>query len=94
MALVLADVVERADVRMLEARDVPRFALEPLAPARHRRPDAGRQHLDGDEAIEPRVARLVDLAHAAFADEGEDLVGTEPGAGGSMSDWTKITRSG
>ena len=39
------------------------------------------QDLDRDRAIEPRVARLVDLAHAARAEGGEDLVRAEAGAG-------------
>src|SRR5262249_12695699 len=33
---------------------------------------------DRDDAIQPRVARLVDFAHAAFADGGQDLVRAEP----------------
>ena len=32
--------------------------------------DVGRQDLDGDRAIEARVAGLVDLPHAACADGG------------------------
>ena len=71
-----ADVVERADVRMVERRDRPRLALEALA-------DCGfggelrRQHLDRDVAIEPRVAGAIHLAHAAGAEQRDDLVGPE-----------------
>src|SRR5262249_49905310 len=36
-----------------------------------------REDLDRDRPLEPRVARLVDLAHASGADRGQDLVGTE-----------------
>ena len=41
-AVLLADVVERADVRMVEPRDGPGLALEALAPVglRRRRPEA------------------------------------------------------
>ena len=42
---------------------------------------SARQHLDRDGAIEPRVARFVDLAHAARAEGGEDFIRTESGAG-------------
>ena len=80
MALVLADVVQRTDVRMFEPRDVPRLALEPLAPLRIGG-EARRQHLDGHRAVEPRVLRLEHLAHPALADEGDDFIRAEPRAG-------------
>jgi hypothetical protein len=76
-----ADVVERADVRVVEARDRARLALEAGA-------DLGvvdevrRKHLDRDFAAEPRIARAIDLAHAAGAERGEDFVGTEASRGG------------
>ena len=40
------------------------------------------QDLDGDLAIELRIPRAVDLAHAAGAEGREDLVGTESRACG------------
>ena len=40
------------------------------------------QDLDRDNAIETRVARFVDLAHAARAERRDDLVRAETGAGG------------
>ncbi len=49
-----------------------------------------RQDLDRDRAIEPRVLRLVDLAHSPGADWREDLVGTEAGSGGKGQDWRKL----
>ena len=39
------------------------------------------QHLDGDGAVQAGVGGLVDLAHAAGAEGGVDLVGAEGGAG-------------
>ncbi len=78
---LLADVVERADVRVVEARDRLRLALEAGA-------DLGlvrkvrRQDLHGDVAAEAGVLRAVDLAHAAGAQRREDFVGTESGSGG------------
>src|SRR5262245_41602248 len=37
----------------------------------------GRQELDRDLAVEPRVAREIDLSHAAFAQRAKDQIGTE-----------------
>src|SRR5262249_8271276 len=62
--LLLPDVVERADVRMVEAGDGPRLALEPRSDLGVRREVRGK-HLHRDDAIEARVARAVDLAHTA-----------------------------
>ena len=76
-----ADVVDRADIRVLERGDRAGLALESRAPLRIGR-HVGRQHFDGDRAIEPRVAGLVDFAHPAGAERREDLVGAEAGAGG------------
>ena len=64
-----ADVVDGADVRVVQRGDRPCFTLKPLA----REVGAGeprRQHLDGDLAVEARVARAIDLAHTAGADGG------------------------
>ena len=41
----------------------------------------GREDLDGDVPAEARVARAIDLAHAAGADERDDLIRAEAGAG-------------
>jgi len=79
-AVLFADVVQRADVRVLELRDRARFAIEPfseLGISGERR----WQDLDGDDAIETRVARLVDLAHSAGADGRLNFVRAEPNAG-------------
>ena len=76
---VAADVVDRADVRVVQRGDRPRLVLEAQPRFRVGRERAG-QHLDGDRAIEPGVARAVDLAHSARAERGDDFVGTETGA--------------
>ncbi len=78
--ILTADVVERADVRVVQPRHGARFALEPL-PAVGLCRRRGWQHLDGDGASDARVQRAVDVAHASLAEEDADLVGTEPGAG-------------
>ena len=67
MLVVPADVVERADVRMVRAARSRGFALEPRAELRIASEGFG-QNLDGDGAIEAGVARLVHLAHAAGAE--------------------------
>jgi hypothetical protein len=78
---VVADVVERADVGMLERGDRARLAVEALAELRVGG-KGRRQDLDGDGAIEPGVARAVDLPHAAGADGIADFVWTETRPGG------------
>ena len=72
----MADVEQRADVRMIERRDRARLALEAVAKLRVGRERRG-EDLDRDGAIEPRVARAIDLAHAARADERDDFIGAE-----------------
>ena len=76
----LAHVVERADVGMLETRDAARLPFEAIAPGGVRG-HFGRQHLDGHGAIETRVGGAIDLAHAALANQAENLVRAKPGAG-------------
>ena len=80
-AVLLAHVVQRADVRMIELRDRAGLAIEALAELRVGR-EGVRENLDRDRAIEPRVAGFVDLAHPAGADERQDFVRAEASAGG------------
>ena len=77
----MANVMQRADVGMVQARDGPSLAIEALPGVRTAGEMLG-QDLDGDGAIEPRVAGAVDLSHAARTECGLDFVGTEFGAGG------------
>ena len=53
-----------------------RFTAEP-PPCRLVAERAGRQHLEGDVAIEVLVAGAVDLAHPAFAQLRGDLIVTQ-----------------
>jgi hypothetical protein len=89
-AVLFADVVQRADVRVLELRDRARFTIEPLSELRIAS-KRGWKDFDGDDAIETRVAGLVDLTHAAGADGGLNLVRAEPHAGrkGKTPDCTR-----
>src|SRR5579863_2452487 len=68
------DIVDLADVGMIERRDGVSFLLET-------RRVLALQALDADDAIEARVARLVDLSHAARPDGREDFVRAEFVAG-------------
>src|ERR1700676_1641755 len=70
-----ADVVNLADIRMIERGDGFGFALEALR-------ELGGGNLDSYVAIQARIARAVDLAHAARADGRENLIGAQVVAGG------------
>jgi hypothetical protein len=72
--ILIADVVECADVRMVQRCDSAGFAFEAgtqILP----RGDVFRQNLDSNRAVEASVAGLVDFAHSSSADRGEHLVG-------------------
>ena len=75
-AVVFPDVVQRADVRVGQLRDRARFAIEARAEMRISS-ERVRENLDRHCAVEPRVAGLVDLAHPASAEGGENFVGAE-----------------
>jgi hypothetical protein len=76
----VADVVQRADVGMVQRGDGLRLALEALANLLVAGQHRGNQ-LDGDIAIQARIARAMDLPHAAGAERAEDLVGSESCSG-------------
>jgi hypothetical protein len=76
--LCFPDIVKRANVRVIQGGDRARLAVEALTELRVGR-ERGRQHFDRDDAIEARVARLVDFPHAARTKGGLDLVGAQPG---------------
>ena len=80
-SLVLADVVNGADVRVIELGHRACLAFEPLAQLRVRR-KRGWQHLDCHGAIEAPVARPIHFAHSARAYWCNDFIGTEPSAVG------------
>ena len=78
-AVGLADIVDAADVRMIELRDGVRFPFETSA-ALPVIGDVGGEDLDRDVAIEPAVSRPIDFAHAASAEERVDFVRAESSA--------------
>ena len=61
---------------MIQRSQQPRLALEAREPLAVGRERVG-QDLDRDVAPEPRVARAIDLAHAAGTQERDDLVHTQ-----------------
>ena len=71
-----ADVVERADVRVVQLRDRAGFALETL-PQVGTRGEMCRQDLDGDVALEPAVPGAVHLTHATRPNPSDDLIRPE-----------------
>src|SRR5437879_3668620 len=79
-AILMAHVEPGAVVGMLQRRDSTRFTVEALAQLRIGG-ELRWQDLDRDRPIEPRVARAVDLAHAAGSERRDDLVWPETNAG-------------
>ena len=79
-AIDAADVVDAADVGMIQRSDSSCLAFEAGSQIRIVS-DFTRQNLDRHRAIEAGVAGFVDLAHATRAKRAEDFVGAETGAG-------------
>lgn len=61
-----ADVIQRADVRVVQTRHSACLLFEALSQLDVRR-HMFREHFDRDNAIEPGGRGLVDLTHPAFA---------------------------
>jgi hypothetical protein len=73
LAVLLVDVVDRADARVVERRRRARLPAQPLE--RHRvGAQLGRQELQGDLATEPLVLGPIHHAHAARAQPRQDAV--------------------
>jgi hypothetical protein len=79
-AVVLAGVVERQHVRVIDRRGDARLALEALAQARIVR-ELRDDQLERHDALECHLRRAVDDTHAAAAGDGVDQVTSELGAG-------------
>jgi hypothetical protein len=75
------DLVDGDDVGVVEGRGRTRLVLEAGEASSIGR-YLGRELLDGDVPSELRIARAVDLAHAAGPEEADDLIPAEQGAGG------------
>ena len=77
--VVGANVVERADMGMVERGDRPRLPLESLA-------ELLGGEFDGDDTAQAGVQPAVDRSHAALAQRTENLVRTKPCA------WRQVGR--
>ena len=71
-AACLAEVVQRDDVRVIQARESPRFAGESLGEGGVRA-DLGRENLERDQTVEPPLACLVNGSHSAVAKQFQDF---------------------
>ena len=60
--VIRADVVQSADVGVIQRGHGAGFPIEALG-------EPFLRHLDRNQAVQPRVARLVHFAHAALADQ-------------------------
>jgi len=76
---LFTDVVQCADMGMVDPGNRAGLPIEALTEVRVRR-KRGRQDLDGNGAIEPRVARFVDLSHPTGTDQRQDFVRAEAGS--------------
>ena len=86
MPRLFFEAVNRGDVGVIQRGEHFRFALkarEPIGVSR----DGRRQSLDRNLALQLRVRRAVDLAHAAGADGGDHFIGTETRAGSEGQGW-------
>ena len=73
------------DVGVIEGREDLRLPREPGEPVRISR-ESVWEDLQGNLAVELRVGGLPDLAHAAFPEEGGDVVMPEAGTGAESHD--------
>ena len=73
-SVLMSCIVKRADMRMIQAGNRLRFALEAFAQVSAVGEMSGK-NLDGDDSIEARIAGLVHLAHSTRTNSGEDFVG-------------------
>ena len=75
-ALRFFEPVNARDVWMVERRQEPRFAVEPLQALGILRQRFG-QDLESDFAAQSRIASFPDLTHPALAERGEHFIGAE-----------------
>jgi hypothetical protein len=80
-AILVSDVVQRANVGMIQRGDGARLTLEALFGLCVRR-KMRRQNLDRNVSPQPRIARAIHFAHAPRAKGGLNLVGSEFRASG------------
>jgi hypothetical protein len=72
--IIRANIVEDADIRVIQGRDGVRFPFEASA-------ETHGSDLDGNCAIEAQVSGFIDGAHAAGSERRQDLVRSKLRAG-------------
>ncbi len=77
----LFEPINRCDVLVIQRGQDLRFASKASQAIGIER-ERLRQDLQRDVTIQPRIPRAIDLAHPAFAELGEDLVGSDLGSRG------------
>src|SRR5215472_1707818 len=75
-SFLVADIMEHANMWMIETRNDPGFALEPLLANRVGGKVRG-QNLDRDRALKPGVAGAIHLTHSTRTQGRNDLIGSE-----------------
>src|SRR5215831_21251579 len=68
--VIRPDIVERADIGVVERSHSPRFAIKSLS-------ELFIGHFDGDDPTQPHVPGFVNATHPASPDGSKDLVWTE-----------------
>lgn len=79
--LVMAEVIERADVRMIENGNRSRLTVETSA-GRRIRAEAFGEYLDRHRSIKAPIARAIHLTHSTGANGRDDFVGPDACARG------------
>ena len=77
-SFVLADRMDREEMRVLDRRGGPALPEKPTPGIRIAGPVAG-QHLDRHPPVEPVIVSQVDPAHRAGADQAQDSVAADHG---------------
>ena len=72
--VLLSDVMEDTDVRMIQTGDSLCFALESLAQFSSVG-EMSRKNFDGNDSIETRIAGFINLTHSTRTDRGENFIG-------------------
>jgi hypothetical protein len=88
-AVLRADVVKCADIRVLERGNSFGLALHALLQFRVRG-KMRRQNLDGNGAVEPGVLGPIHLTHATRAERRFDFVGAKSRARGQSHAWAQL----
>ena len=90
-AVLPSDIVERADIRMVEAGNCAGFALEALTNF-GRISQMKRQYFQRNSAVEPCITRAVHFAHSTGTDRRDHFVGPEA-CSGSECHWRGLYAS-